>query len=76
VRCVSAGAERREGVLCVAPAYVVSPQAKKKKHPSQATMLCVSQALLDFYGSFVAIITGIQRKVRKAPIHRTPFECC
>jgi hypothetical protein len=31
VRCVSAGAERREGVLCVVPAYVVSPQAKKKK---------------------------------------------
>jgi hypothetical protein len=31
VRWVSAGAERREGVLCVAPAYVVSPQAKKKE---------------------------------------------
>jgi hypothetical protein len=30
VRCVSAGAERRKGVLCVAPANVVSPQAKKK----------------------------------------------
>ena len=30
MRCVSAGAERREGVLCVAPAYVVSPQAKTK----------------------------------------------
>jgi hypothetical protein len=30
VRCVSAGAERREGVLCVAPAYVVSPQGEKK----------------------------------------------
>jgi hypothetical protein len=30
VRSVSAGAERRGGVLCVAPAYVVSPQAKKQ----------------------------------------------
>jgi hypothetical protein len=31
VRCVSAGAERRGDVLCVAPAYVVSPRKKRKK---------------------------------------------
>jgi hypothetical protein len=31
VRCASAGAERREGGLCADPAYVVLPQAKKKK---------------------------------------------
>jgi hypothetical protein len=31
VRCVSAGAERRGGVLCADPAYVVIPQGKKKK---------------------------------------------
>ena len=30
MRCVGAGAERRGGVLCVAPAYVVIPQAKTK----------------------------------------------
>jgi hypothetical protein len=29
--CASAGAERRGGVLCADPAYVVIPQAKKKK---------------------------------------------
>jgi hypothetical protein len=33
VRCVGAGAERREGGgFCVARAYVVSPQAKKKQY--------------------------------------------
>jgi hypothetical protein len=31
VCCASAGAERRGGVLCADPAYVVIPQAKKKK---------------------------------------------
>jgi hypothetical protein len=31
VCCASAGAERRGGVLCAGPAYVVIPQAKKKK---------------------------------------------
>jgi hypothetical protein len=30
VRCVGAGAERREGVLCMAPAYVVCPQAGER----------------------------------------------
>jgi hypothetical protein len=30
VCCASAGAERRGGVLCADPAYVVIPQAKKK----------------------------------------------
>jgi hypothetical protein len=30
VRCASAGAERRGGVLCADPAYVVISQAKKK----------------------------------------------
>jgi hypothetical protein len=30
VRCASAGAERRGGVLCADPAYVVIPQAKKR----------------------------------------------
>jgi hypothetical protein len=31
VRCTSAGAERRGGGLCADPAYVVIPQAEKKK---------------------------------------------
>jgi hypothetical protein len=31
VCCASAGAERRGGVLCAGPAYVVIPQGKKKK---------------------------------------------
>jgi hypothetical protein len=31
VRCASAGAERRGGGLCADPAYVVIPQAKKKR---------------------------------------------
>jgi hypothetical protein len=31
VRCASAGAERRGGVLCAGPAYVVIPQAKRKE---------------------------------------------
>jgi hypothetical protein len=30
VRCASAGAERRGGVLCAGPAYVVIPQAGGK----------------------------------------------
>jgi hypothetical protein len=30
VCCTSAGAERRGGVLCADPAYVVIPQEKKK----------------------------------------------
>jgi hypothetical protein len=30
VCCASAGAERRGGVLCAGPAYVVTPQAKRK----------------------------------------------
>jgi hypothetical protein len=31
VCCASAGAERRGGVLCADPAYVVIPQEKKEK---------------------------------------------
>jgi hypothetical protein len=34
VRCASTGAERRGGGLCADPAYVVIPQAKKKRGPN------------------------------------------
>jgi hypothetical protein len=48
VRCVSAGAERREGVLCVAPAYVVSPQAKKKERKEAMRLLSYSGCNLGY----------------------------
>jgi hypothetical protein len=40
VRCVSSGAERRGGVLCVAPAYVVSPQEGKKNKKARSLPRC------------------------------------
>jgi hypothetical protein len=36
VCCASAGAERRGGVLCADPAYVVIPQAKKQNKNKNA----------------------------------------
>jgi hypothetical protein len=38
VRCVSAGAERRGGGLCTDPAYVVIPQAKKRRRWSSSPL--------------------------------------
>jgi hypothetical protein len=54
VRCVGAEAERRGGVLCVAPAYVVSPQggAGAPNPPPPPPCMCV-------YCGLSACVVGI-----------------
>jgi hypothetical protein len=59
VRCASTGAERREGGLCADPAYVVIPQAKKKKKSRGKADIEIFVEIFDFFsrhGLFVKLI--------------------
>jgi hypothetical protein len=64
VRCGSAGAERREGGFCVAPACQVSPRAKKRKRGlqvilHQAGSLLTWTELLQREAQLVQLLLGV-----------------
>jgi hypothetical protein len=65
VRCASAGAERRGGVLCVGPAYVVIPHANNKKKEGARLHIRVHLWWVSRWVRRLLVVTGARCPLTK-----------